>query len=107
MIPIYWKEGNIDVVLEVSAESTEGKESVLFYAFPLSSSEGSSSTDLSTMVTPLYEYSNDEGRRIYTTESEFNKDGYHKAEKPVCRVWKNPMRSMPLDLHVEPLPLTH
>lgn len=107
MIPIYWKEGNIDVVLEVSAESTEGKESVLFYAFPLSSSEGSSSTDLSTMVTPLYEYSNDEGRRIYTTDSEFNKDGYHKAEKPVCRVWKNPMRSMPLDLHVEPLPLTH
>jgi len=32
-----------------------------------------------------------QGDRAYATDASWSKDGYRRSEKPVCRVWRNPM----------------
>ena len=108
LVPVVCLEkGNIDSVLKIGTVSKENEEITLFYALPIGSSEEDPQTDHTAMVTPLFEYTNPEGRRIYSTDSGLEKSGYQRTEKPLCRVWKNPMKALPLDLNVEPLPLVH
>jgi len=42
---------------------------------------------------PLYEFVHKDGkRRAYTTDKGWQSDGFARTEKPICLVWRNPMR---------------
>jgi hypothetical protein len=44
-------------------------------------------------VTPLYEFVSGDGkRRSYTTDKDWRAEGFTRADKPLCQVWRNPLR---------------
>jgi hypothetical protein len=63
-----------------------------FYALPADMPNPPATT------VPLYEFvrSND-GRRAYTTDVNWSRDGFTRSANPICLVWKNPM--------TQPIPL--
>lgn len=39
----------------------------------------------------LYEFKNAQGQCVYSTDPGLHQEGYTRAEKPLCRVWPNPL----------------
>jgi hypothetical protein len=57
----------------------------LFFAYPPQADERPSA------VVPLYEYVHGQsGRRAYTTDADWSREGYERSEKPLAYVWPNP-----------------
>lgn len=57
----------------------------LFHALPADTQDPPPTT------TPLYEFIRDsDGRRAYTTDAAWTREGYRRSERPVCIVWKRP-----------------
>jgi hypothetical protein len=47
-----------------------------------------------TTCVPLFEFVSEDGlRREYATHPEWSKPGFHRAESPLCLVWRNPIRA--------------
>ena len=63
----------------------------VFYA-----AEPGAKLETDSPLVDLYEFTADDGDRIYTTDAAFAKAGYKRSEKPVCRVWPNPIKFDPL-----------
>jgi len=63
------------------------------------------SEDTSPAVVALYEYERADGGRVYSTISNLDDSELKRAKEPVCRVWKNPMAVLVLDVEARPLPL--
>ena len=58
----------------------------LFHAMPLDAAEPPATT------LPLYEIVPEKQRdRAHTTDASWSEEGYRRSDKPVCRVWRNPM----------------
>ena len=55
----------------------------------------------SSMLVSLYEFQQKDGAYFYSVDSE--KEGMKRAEKPVCRVWKNPSSVITLDYKAKPV----
>ena len=58
----------------------------------------------SSDITPLYEYLNADGTRIYSTQSKTSNQRLQRSADPICRVWQNPMSLLILDLEAKPSP---
>lgn len=67
-----------------------------FYALPADVPSPPATT------TPLYEFVRArDGRHAYTTDGSWSMNGFHRSERPLCLVWKNPMTvSLPLNRYV-------
>jgi hypothetical protein len=58
----------------------------LFHALPAEVADPPATT------VPLFEFVPEkQGDRAYTTDASWSREGYRRSEKPVCRVWRNPM----------------
>jgi hypothetical protein len=63
------------------------------------------SEDKSSAVVALYEYQRTDGERVYSTNPALNDVGLKRAAEPLCRVWKNPMAVLVLDIQARPIPV--
>ena len=90
-VPVYAaKSGDNGWRLSLTAPSTDGnakdKPAPLFYAPP---------TDMEyppATTAPLYEFTARDGKsHVYTTDETWTSAGYQRSDKPLCRVWKNPI----------------
>jgi hypothetical protein len=95
LVPIYAeKERTIKLTLERPNPSAEP----LFYALPANETESNNSC-----IVPLYEYYHDKTeRRIYSTKSAIEKEGWTRTEKPLFRVFKAPPAPPLLDSKAKP-----
>jgi hypothetical protein len=55
---------------------------------------------LTPMVTPLYEFQQNDGTYFYSVDEKIT--GMKRTEKPVCKVWKNPSSIMGYDFETKP-----
>jgi hypothetical protein len=63
------------------------KTTPLFHAVPADGKQPPATT------VPLYEFVHKDGRkRVYSTDGDWSNSGYKRSEKPICRVWRNPLR---------------
>lgn len=69
----------------------------LFYALPATAKDGEKP---SPGVVPLYEYERD-GKRFYSTDAGGSGPAVTRTGAPLCRVWRNPSRLMPLDFDTQ------
>ena len=77
-------------ILKVGPLADGPEASVLFYALPADVKAPPSTT------TPLYEFILRDGKvRTYSTEETSTAPGARRSERPVCRVWKNPLLVSP------------
>jgi hypothetical protein len=85
-VPVYHEEG-------VLAVGKTAGQSPAFYALPADLAE------LPATVTPLFEFIRDtDGKHIYVTDGRWAGEGFRRAERPLCLVWKNPMKiSLPVN----------
>jgi len=87
-VPVYeWNENNARVLkLDAPPRARDGKEaSPLFYALSADTKSGPAT------ATPLYEFvHNESGARAYSTEGAI--PGYRRTPKPLCLVWRSPIR---------------
>ncbi len=60
----------------------------------------------SSDIIPLYEYRYADGTRIYSTEPKIPNQQLQRSVDPICRVWRNPMSLLILDLEAKPSPAT-
>jgi hypothetical protein len=60
----------------------------------------------SSDISPLYEYLNADGTRIYSTQSRISDQQLQRSADPICRVWRNPMSLLIWDLEAKPSPGT-
>jgi hypothetical protein len=68
--------------LQVEQKAERAREAV-FYALPVDIETPPATT------TALYEFIHQEtGARVYGTQRSWTASGYHRQEKPICRVWK-------------------
>jgi hypothetical protein len=85
--------------VSISLTTTAGKGSMLtgkadsktppvFYALPAETESPPATT------VPLYEFvpGDDAQPRVYSTNRDWSAPGYERAERPLFRVWRNPMR---------------
>lgn len=83
-VPIYRIEGEHGERL-VASPVDAVDAAPLFYALPADAAERPKT------VAPLYEFVHPEsGRRVYTTDLQWRKEGYQRVEEPLCYVWPNP-----------------
>jgi len=62
------------------------------------------SEDTSRAVVALYEYQRADGERVYSTAPNLDDTELKRAAEPLCRVWKNPMAVLVLDIQARPSP---
>jgi len=94
-VPVYSKNGALVVGDSPGAkpehpEPVEGHEpgegGPIFYALP------AGATNPPATTTPLYEFLRDsDGRHAYSTDASWSAKGFHRSERPLCLVWKDPM----------------
>ncbi len=73
--------------LHVGANKELKDAKPLFYALPADAEK-----PLATTI-PLYEFVSTDGkRRIYSTDPKWSAPEFRRQEKPLCRVWQNPLR---------------
>lgn len=56
----------------------------------------------SPAVTPLYEFRNEDEEYYYSISEKI--PGMKRSENPICNVWKNPYRSLIMDIEAKPVP---
>ncbi|HEY7422912.1 MAG TPA: hypothetical protein VH682_01505, partial [Gemmataceae bacterium] len=67
--------------------SKDRQSAPLFLALPADSKQPPATT------TPLYEFVRKDGRgRAYSTDGDWSSPGYERSAKPICLVWRNPLR---------------
>jgi hypothetical protein len=82
-VPVY---AGANGALQIS-ESKDRQSAHLFHVLPADSANPPATT------TPLYEFVHKDGRnRAYSTDGDWTSPGYKRSEKPICRVWRNPLR---------------
>ncbi len=102
LLPVF-KDANSDGHTRLSvggeaAKASQPKEVVaaaapIFYAI----SPDQEKPPRNTM--PLYEFISSNGsQRAYSTDQSWTKPDFHRAEKPLCRVWRNPMPALRANL---------
>jgi hypothetical protein len=65
------------------------KPELIFYALAADAANPPRTT------TPLYEFISTDGvKRGYSTDMNWTQSGYHRQEKPLCRVWRNPIPAL-------------
>jgi hypothetical protein len=70
-------------------KSKPGKATADFFALPADDPNPPPNT------TPLYEFVSKDGAQCeYTTDANWSKPGFDRTEKPLCRVWRNPMPAL-------------
>jgi hypothetical protein len=68
-------------------ESKGRQSALLFHVLPADSENPPVTT------TSLYEFVHESGgKRAYSTDGNWTSPGYKRSEKPICRVWRNPLR---------------
>jgi hypothetical protein len=73
-----------DPILTLS-KPADAEARPVFHALPANAEEPPAAT------TPLYEFVNrDTGARAYATDENWASPGYHREDKPLCRVWADP-----------------
>jgi len=95
LVPIYARNGP-----DMRLTTTQPTESAqpLFFAMP-----PAETANKNVCVVDLYEYSNTEsGQVFYDTNPQVNRQGWKRADKPLCRVWKTPPGPLLLDAQAEP-----
>jgi len=74
----------------------------LFYARPL---VDAGPDKQSSATVSLYEYVHAEsGKRLYSTNSDWQKKGWTRTNEPICCVWPNPLKTLILDRAAKPCP---
>ncbi|HKD35878.1 MAG TPA: hypothetical protein VKB78_03730, partial [Pirellulales bacterium] len=72
---------------------TSNKNFPIFYTLPADDSRHPPNTS------PFYEFiSTDGSQRTYSTDANWSKPGFKRVEKPLCRVWRNPMPALNANL---------
>jgi hypothetical protein len=102
LVPIYSRtpasHSDSGTVLQTDAAS--GGEP-LFYALPATSADGEKA---SPDVVPVYEYRDARnGARWYATDAADLPPDAKRADRPLCRVWRNPLSVLALDTQARPL----
>jgi hypothetical protein len=81
-IPIVAKGGAL-----VANPTGGGDERPIFHALPADATEPPPAT------VPLHEFVGPTDRpRVYSTDASWSAEGYRRLERPLCRVWPNPLR---------------
>jgi hypothetical protein len=108
MIPIFERAESGHVILRDNPAGRDNQPS--FFALPpeRAKSKPVPSEEDSRMVVPLYEYQDaGDGRRIYSTNPSLADKAFRRSAEPICRVWRNPMSVVPLDMETTPVPLAN
>jgi hypothetical protein len=101
MIPIYRLQASVgnSMRIRLAAQPTASPAEPSFYALP----PGEQASE-NPCVAPLYEYSNaTSGEYLYSTQSQPDRPGWDRTEKPLCRVWKAPAKTPLLDRAAGPI----
>ncbi len=87
-VPVYAEELQDGAQqLRIESPTADSAKRIAFHAYPAAAKPSSPS------VVPLYEYASQDGKhRAYSTDRALKMSGYARAERPICRVWKNPLR---------------
>jgi hypothetical protein len=90
-VPVYAAKtarGAERLTLDPSAAESAGTEtSPVFYALP------ADATNAPAPTVALHEFVHEAtGKRAYSADPAWSRPGYVRAEKPLCRVWRNPLR---------------
>lgn len=97
LVPIVVEKGRLQARPHLSGEaanksdakSADGETAAAFFALSADEPTPPATT------TPFYEFlSTDGSQREYSTDPNWTKSGLHRVEKPICRVWKNPMPAL-------------
>jgi hypothetical protein len=91
LLPIYAARKDGHFVLQSSVPTGAGSAPLFLAA-----------TAPSDGAVELYEYRNQAGERLYSTQSDLKKDGYTRTAEPLCRVWPNPKTILTLDYKANP-----
>lgn len=78
---------------------TKSPAKPLFYALAATETDASKA---SALVVPLYQYTQGD-RRWYSVDGEEKGEGLTRAEKPLCRVWRNPSSVISYDWETKPV----
>ncbi len=65
----------------------DGAKSAVFYALP------ASVADAPVTTVPLYEFRAVDGRRHYSTNRDWSREGFERSNAPICRVWVHPIET--------------
>lgn len=96
LIGIY-AEGGSDGRLTTKPPTNEATP--LFLAVPASEGAGEN-----TMLANLYAYRNTDSQEVrYETDPQWNREGWERADKPLCRVWRTPPGPLLLDPQAQPV----
>jgi hypothetical protein len=76
----------VDHASQQAKAGTPTVDRAAFFALPADMANPPATT------TPLYEFVHADGRRRHTTDADWSSAGFKRAEQPLCRVWKNPLR---------------
>lgn len=79
-VPVY-----VDAMGTLEVTRNASKQAAVFHALPADAPKPPAT------AVPLYEYRHKDGRRVYRTEASWSGDGYQRADKPLCLVWRNPL----------------
>jgi hypothetical protein len=101
MIPIYRLQADVgnNMRIRLAAQSPASPPEPSFYALPPGQQAGEN-----PCIAPLYEYSTaTSGECLYSTQSQPDRPGWDRTEKPLCRVWKAPAKTPLLDWAADPI----
>ncbi len=95
LIPIYATSGSS---VRLTTERPEESAAPLFFAMP-----PTETADANPCVVDLYEWRNTESEQVlYNTDPQLNRQGWKRADKPLCRVWKTPPGPLLIDPQAGP-----
>ena len=95
LIAIYEQDGP---AARLTTERPEESATPLFFAMP-----PTETADPNPCIVDLYEYRNtDSGQVLYDTDPQLNSQGWKRADRPLCRVWKTPPEPLLLDPQTGP-----
>jgi hypothetical protein len=82
-VPVYFDDDRGQLTVHRPGTGWEA----VFHALP------GDMTEPPATAAPLYEFIHKDGkRRMYTTDGQWQGDRFTRTEKPICVVWRNPMR---------------
>jgi hypothetical protein len=105
LVPVFATMSRRGMILSLESPAKTIHGQPLFYALPAKQEE-SDQWKKSSDITPLYEYLNADGTHIYSIDSTMRNQQLQPSADPICRVWRNPMSLLILDLEAKPSPAT-